>query len=61
MRYTTDATHCPQCGHLYLARRKRALWMRLIGVSKHYRCENCKCRLLFRESKSSKDTAKSNS
>ena len=51
MQYTTDSSHCPKCGHTYMARRKRSLWMRLIGVSKFYRCEACRAHVLFREPK----------
>lgn len=52
MYYTHDSTHCPNCGNVYLARRKRSLWMRLIGIDKHYRCESCGCRVLYRKSAS---------
>jgi len=49
MRYTQDATCCPKCGHTYLSRRRRRLWMKLLGIDKHLRCDNCGCRVLYRE------------
>jgi DNA-directed RNA polymerase subunit RPC12/RpoP len=52
MQYTTDSSHCPRCGHTYLSRRKRSLWMRLVRIDKHYRCEACRSRVLYREPKS---------
>jgi len=49
MRFTQDHHSCPKCGHPYLQRRKRALWMRLIGIQKHLRCESCQETILYKE------------
>lgn len=32
---------CPACGKPHLYRAPRTVWMRLLGVSRHYKCESC--------------------
>ena len=32
---------CPNCGEAVLRRIPRKLWMKLLGVSKHYECDIC--------------------
>ena len=53
VRYTRDASACSVCGHPYLTRRRRSLWMKLLGIHKHLRCDACRSHLLYRARKSS--------
>lgn len=47
MLHFTKELICPKCGNQYLTRRRRRLWMRLIGVKRHLRCDQCRCQLLY--------------
>ena len=56
MHFTHDDSCCPVCKHTFLVRRRRRLWMRIIGIDKFLTCEACHAELLFRVGRPPKKT-----